>query len=235
MAIIPITATDIRFEPGPWPLPTALRDDVAASWARVKARTPDAWDGRILGLLDLSIGTDGVLRARAREDAYSAFLAWREAGWPDIGVTHAFGCGWIVTSDGAVILGVMNSGTVNAGRVYPPGGSIEPRDIDQDGKVDTDFCITQELLEETGLRASDARKGNLYAVLTGSRLCLLRVFYFDASAQDLIAKICANLAAQEHRELADVVACRSVDDGRAAGNLADYAEEILTAFFAGNL
>src|SRR5690606_20408313 len=109
---------------------------------------------------------------------YSAFLAWREAGFPDIGVVHIFGAALIHSADGALIFGVMGSKTVNAGRVYPPGGSLEPRDVRADGVVDADLCIAHELDEETGLDVGMARAGQLLMVGDGPRIALLRQFHF---------------------------------------------------------
>ena len=233
--IIPIAGTDMRLAPGGWTMPDWLRAEVPASWARRKAKTPQVWDGRILGFSAVAVGQDGILRAEAREDAYSAFLTWHEAGFPDIGITHAFGAAWICSSDGALILGVMGQGTVNAGRVYPPGGSLEPGDLRADGSVDVEGCIARELMEETGLEAGDAVAGPLLAIFQGPRLCISRAFHFDILAEDLVAIIRENLDRQDHRELADVVACRTVEDGRRAGALADYAAEVLEAVSVGRL
>ena len=216
-------------------MPDAMRAEVPASWARRKAKTPQVWDGRILGFSEVVVGQDGVLRAEAREDAYSAFLTWHEAGFPEIGITHAFGAAWICSTDGALILGVMGRHTVNAGRVYPPGGSLEPGDVRNDGSVDVEGCIARELKEETGLDSGDAVAGPLLAIFQGPRLCISRAFQFDLTAEQLIAMVRANLEGQEHRELADVVACWSVEDGRRAGALADYAAEVLDAVSAGRL
>jgi len=231
--IIPIAGTDIRFVPGEWPLPAKMRAEVAQVWARLKADKPHIWDGRILGFTPPVIGADGILRAEAREDAYSAFLTWRDAGFPDVGIFHIFGTALILSSDGALILGIMGGDTINAGRVYPPGGSLEPRDVRADGAVDVDFCIRTELMEETGLDAASAEQGPLLAIFEGQRLSIARVFRFAGTADDLLAKIRTNLDAQEERELADVVACREVADGRAAGDLATYAAALLDAKSSG--
>lgn len=233
--IIPITGTDIRFVPGEWPLPDAMRAGVAEIWARLKAEKRHIWDGRILGFTPPVIGADGILRSEAREDAYSAFLAWRDAGFPEVGIFHIFGSALILSSDGALILGVMGGDTINAGRVYPPGGSLEPRDVLANGVVDVNLCISTELMEETGLAATDAEHGALLAIFEGQRLSLARVFRFSQTADELLIRIRANLDAQEERELADVVACRSAEDGRSAGDLASYCVVLLDEISAGRL
>ena len=233
--IIAIAGTDFRLVPGNWPMPEAMRAEVSAVWARLVERNPHVWDGRILGFTPPVLGADGVLRAEAREDAYSAFLTWRDEGFPDIGVVHAFGTALIVSKDGALIFGVMGKHTVNAGRVYPPGGSLEPDDARDDGSVDVEGCIARELLEETGLDAGEAVPGPLLAIFLGPRLCVSRAFHFDLTADALVARIRESLDGQDHRELADVVACRTVEDGRCAGALADYAAAILDEVSAGRL
>lgn len=233
--IIPIAGTEIRFVTGAWPLPATMRTDVPAVWARVKAEKPHTWDGRILGFTPPVIGDDGILRAEAREDAYSAFLTWRAAGYPEIGVFHLFGTALILSSDGAMIFGVMGGDTVNAGRVYPPGGSLEPRDVRPDGMVDTEACVALELWEETGLKPQDAEIGQLLAIFEGQKLSITPVFRFGKSADALLAQIRSNLAQQEERELADVVTCRCVADGKAAGELAGYAEALLDAVSSGRI
>ncbi len=233
--IIPVAGTDIRFVPGTWPMLAEMRAAVPDVWAWMKAEKPNIWDGRILGFTPPVIGDDGVLRAEAREDAYSAFLTWREAGFPEIGVFHVFGTALILSADGALIFGVMAGDTVNAGRVYPPGGSLEPRDVRPDGVVDAEFCIRTELAEETGLAAEDAEEGPLLAIFEGPRLSIARVFRFAQTAEALVARIRANLDTQVERELADVVACRSADDARAAGDVPRYALSLLDAIGAGRL
>lgn len=230
IAILPISGTEFRHLPGPWPVPDAFRGRVPAIWAQLVARNPHVWDGRILGFTPPVLGGDGVFRAEAREDAYSTFLAWRELGFPDIGTVHVFGTALIVSSDKALIFGVMGGKTVNAGRVYPPGGSLEPRDIGSDGLVDVDLCIATELEEETGLRVGDGELGPLLAVVDGPRICMARIVRFAQPATSLVAQIRDALAAQDDPELADVVICRSPEDGERAGQLAPYAAEILAAF-----
>lgn len=238
MRIVPVSAIDIVSVAGTWPLSAAQRAGVADYWRGATEANPHLWDGRILGLCAPDGGAprveDGVLRAVALEDAYSAFMFWRQQGFPDIGMSHAFGWALIVSSDNAVIYGVMGRHTANAGRVYPPGGSLEPRDVLPDGRVDVPRCIALELEEETGLRAEEAEGGPMVAVFDGPRLSFGRVFRFDAPAAQLVGRIRANLATQEHRELDDVVVIRSRADAEAAGAV-PYATAVADAFERGEL
>src|SRR5689334_6580908 len=109
--IIPIHDVDVRFAPGPWPVPQALRDEVPATWARLVEANPHLWDGRILGVSHADGGPprveDGVLRGEAREEAYSAYLTWRDRGFPEIGIRNVFGSAISISSDGAILMGKM--------------------------------------------------------------------------------------------------------------------------------
>ena len=238
MRIVPVTDIDIRLVPGTWPLSDDQRAAVKAYWQGAIAANPHLWDGRILGLSALGGGLptveDGVFRAEAREDAYSAFMLWRREGFPDIGMCHAFVWALIVSGDGALIYGVMGDQTANAGRVYPPGGSLEPRDVLPDGRVDVPRSIALELEEETGLAAAEAADGGMVLVFDGPRLSFGRILRFADSASVLATRIRANLDGQTHRELADIAVIRSRLDAEAAGAV-PYAIAVAEAFFAGRL
>ncbi len=238
--IIPVTSVDIRFAPGLWPAPQALCDRVPEIWGWLTAANPHLWDGRVLGVSGPGgegppVVGNGVLRGEAREDSFSAFLAWRHLGFPEIGVRNLFGSGVIVSADGALLFGVMGATTANAGFVYPPGGSLEPGDVRPDGQVDVLASLARELNEETGLDAAEARAGAMVAIFEGPRVSLARLFHFAEDAAALTARVRGNLERQEHRELADVVAIRTRDDLMAAGPYPPYAEELVDAFVAGTL
>jgi 8-oxo-dGTP pyrophosphatase MutT (NUDIX family) len=230
-----LSGVDIRMAEGVWPLPADMRASIPDRWARMVEKNPHLWDGRILGVSQPIIGADGVLRGEAREDAYSAFLTWREAGFPPIGVFNLFGSALIVSSDGALIFGVMDSSTANPGRVYPPGGSLEPRDVTPDGFVDVLGSVRLEMAEETGLNAAEAREGALIVAFDGPRISVAQAYHFPLPAERLMAHIRNDLDKQEHRELADVVAVRSLADASAAGDVPPFAGAIADAFGKGEL
>lgn len=235
ISVQPIHGVDIRLVPGIWPMPDDLRASVSGRWAAMLEANPHLWDGRILGVSPPVIGDDGILRAEAREDAFSAFLTWREAGFPEMGVRNLFGSALVVSADGFLILGLMGNDTANAGRIYPPGGSLEPRDVLDDGHVDVARSTQIELTEETGLNAANSRLGKLVAVLDGPRVSIGQAFHFDASAEELLAQIRANLDRQEHRELADVVALRRAADAAGRGQVMAYAAALLDAWQDGKI
>jgi hypothetical protein len=239
LPIVPLKDVDIRLVPGAWPLPPSLREQVAAHWAGLVTGNPHLWDGQILGVSAPGGGAieivDGVLRGEARIEAYSAFLAWRDKGFTEIGIRNLFGSGLIVSSDGALIYGRMGGTTANAGRVYPPAGSLEPRDIGPDGVVDVVGSIETEMVEETGLDPRSAQVGGMWAVFDGPRISIARLYQFSQVAEELTNIIRSNLERQAHRELDDVVVVRSGADAEQAGPVPPYALALAEAFGRGEL
>jgi len=216
-------------------MPDDLRASVSGRWAAMLEANPHIWDGRILGVSPPIMGDDGILRSEAREDAFSAFLTWREAGFPEMGIRNLFGSALVVSADGFLVLGLMGEDTANAGRIYPPGGSLEPRDVLEDGRVDVARSTEIELEEETGLKVADARLGNLIAVLDGPRVSIGRAFHFNATAEELLTEIRGNLDRQEHRELADVVAIKRAGDAAGRGHVMAYTAELLDGWQDGKI
>lgn len=234
--IIPIVDVDIRFVPGPWPVPRELRDKVPETWARLHAANPRIWDGRILGVSGVGGRPPrvegGVLRGQAREDSFSAFLTWRDMGFPEIGVRNVFGSAVIISADGAVVLGKMGGWTANAGQIYPAAGSLEPGDV-VDGLVRVFDSLARELTEETGLIVSEARIGKTFAIMEGPRISVARGLHFAETSDALVQRIRTNLAAQTERELDDVVPVRTRAELEAAGRFPPYVGELMDAFAAG--
>lgn len=233
--VITLAGVEIRLVPGEWPLPEAMRASVPERWAAMVAKNPHLWDGEVLGVSEPMVCEDGILRGEARVDRFSAFMTWRDAGFPENGVHNLFGSALIISADGYLIFGLMGEETANAGRIYPPGGSLEPRDVGPDGLVDVARSTEIELTEETGLKSADARIGALVAVLDGPRISVGQAYHFDASADELVREIRANLAQQEHRELADVVALRRGSDAAGHGQIMAYAAELLDVWQDGKI
>jgi 8-oxo-dGTP pyrophosphatase MutT (NUDIX family) len=215
--IHPITDVRITVAPGVWPLDDDTRRRIADHWATAVAANPRLWNGRVFGTLapgrpgGLAI-ENGVLAGSAVETDFADFLAWRDWGFPEIGIRNLFGSAAVLTSDGALIYGVMGGHTANAGRIYPPGGSLEPRDVTADGRLHVVRSIELELQEETGLEAGEATVEGMVAVFDGPRVSVARLFRFSDDADRLAARIRDTLSAQEHRELDDVVLLRTPAD-----------------------
>ncbi len=215
--IFPITSLDVRKLPGNYPFPKALRDNVGAYWETQLAANPHLWNGRILSMIAPTWPNgvtieNGHLTARVLEDEYAAYLAWRGWNFPEIGIRNGFGSGLILSRDGALLYGEMGPKTANAGKIYPPGGSLEPRDVKPDGTVDLIGSIELEMMEETGLNANDAEILDTFAVFWGPQISIARVYHFDETAVQLEERIMANLATLDEEELARVHIIRSGDD-----------------------
>jgi len=234
--IIPIHDVDIRFVPEPWPVPRTLREKLPETWARLQRAHPKIWDGRILGVSGVGGGPprveDGVLRGEAREDSFSAFLTWRDQGFPEIGLRNVFGSAVIISSDNAVLLGKMGEWTANASQIYPAAGSLEPGDV-VDGQVRVFESLARELTEETGLSIEDAQVGPTFAIFDGPRVSVARGLHFGSDLAALQAEVRMNLDPQSERELADVVAVRTRADLEAAGPFPPYVGELMDAFAMG--
>jgi 8-oxo-dGTP pyrophosphatase MutT (NUDIX family) len=127
-------------------------------------------------------------------------------------------------SDGGFLLGVMGRETANAGKIYFPAGTPDPSDV-ADGTVDIAGSVNRELLEETGLDASemDAEPG-WHAVLAGPRVALMKVLRAREDAATLRQRILRHLANERTPELSDVVVVRN------PSNLSDAVPDHVTAF-----
>lgn len=209
-----ITDVRLRLRSGAWPIADDLRPKIEAHWAACLAANPHLWNGRVLGTIAPGapggIAVDGgVLTGEAVEGDFAGFLAWRDWGFPEIGIRNLFGSALVLSSDGALILGVMGATTANAGRIYPPGGSLEPADVDTDGNVDVIASIERELLEETGLIAAEATMEGMLAAFDGPRVSIGRVLRFSLPAADLVSIIMGELDRQQERELERVIAFRA--------------------------
>ena len=210
---------DVRLQlvPGAWPLTDEIRGRVDEHWRAQVAANPHLWNGKVLGALAPGLPggvaiKDGVISAHVVEGDFASFIAWRDWGFPEVGIRNLFGSALVLSADGAIIFGVMADTTANAGKIYPPGGSLEPSDCDAEGRVGLVASIERELNEETGLIATDARCEGMLAAFDGPRVAIGRLFRFAARASDLVDEIMANLEHQEERELARVVAFRPGDD-----------------------
>ena len=202
---------DLRLTEEAWPFAETRRSEIAAYWQDALARKPAMFDGRVLGALDLQI-KDGVLSAGVIETRFSAFLAWRDWGFPDDSFFNVFGSAVIAGNDDGYIFGIMGAHTSNAGAIYPCGGSLEPGDVAADGRVDVWASTARELEEETGLSAAEAALGGDFLVRWGQLMSCTRVYRFDAPVSGLARRIEATLAAQSDPELAGVAVFKHMSD-----------------------
>src|SRR3954452_23877156 len=143
-----VAKLDLRHTSDRWPFAERERARIDAHWARITEANPSLWNGEVLMCHSVEV-SDSALAARFLTTDYASFVAWRDWGWPDRSVSNCFGSAIVVSNDNALIYGRMSNKTLNPGQVYPPGGSLEPRDIAPGGLVDVEGSIIRELEEET--------------------------------------------------------------------------------------
>ena len=199
-----LAGTDLSLSGESWAFAEDNRAGIAAYWAAATAENPTLFNGKVLGARAPRI-ENGVLSAALIEIDFSAFLAWRDWGYPDKDIYNPFGSAVIAGNDGGYIFGVMGAHTSNAGAIYPCGGSLEPSDIGPGGRVDVWASAARELHEETGLVPDEAEIAGQFLVRWGQLMSFVRVFRFDQPANELAVRIKAELARQAEPELETIV------------------------------
>ncbi len=205
ISTLPVTALDLRCTGQRWPFEAENAAAIARHWQQVTAANPSLWNGRTL-ICTAAAVEQGTFRAELAEVDYASFVAWRDWGRPDASVVNCFGVPAVFSSDGALLIGVMGSATLNAGRAYPPSGSLEPKDVRPDGTVDILGNMRTELLEETGLDLAEAAPGPMAAIFEGPRLAVVQRFDFPLRFAEIERRFAAH--ADAHDELAAIEALR---------------------------
>jgi hypothetical protein len=209
--VVRLAHAELRFAPRPWPFAKERRAEIDAHFAGLSRDNPHAFNGRVLMLHTFAI-ENAVLHGAYYETDFASFIAWRDWNWPDESVRNCFGQAALRAADGAFLLGVMGAHTMNAGRIYFPSGTPDPKDIVGD-EVDLDGSVLRELTEETGLTLADVSLATgWHAVLAGPRLAMLKPVRSPLSADELRARILAHMAGEAHPELADVRIVRGPSD-----------------------
>lgn len=212
-----------------WDYPTQNATAIAEEWTRQTAANPALYDGRMLICVDWSF-EGGRLSGRLAEIPYAAFIHWRNTGCPDRTAANVFGSAVVMSADGAMIMGRMAAHTSNADLIYPFAGSLEPADVDASGTVQVRASAVRELAEESGLDAARATRGDPLAIRDGPRLSIAYLFRFPETADQLTAKIEAELARQVRPEVSEVVVVRGrsdIDVGRMPGYTQALIVELL--------
>jgi len=228
--IIPIVRIEALFEQREWEFARDHAHEIKAHWETFKTRSPTLFDGRVLLQYERHL-EDGVFRARYLATNYSAFLAWRDFGWPDKDIVNGFSMAALRAKDGAFLLGEMAGHTANPGKVYFAAGTPDPDDITPSGEVDLLANLMRELEEETGLKPSEVSVGEGWtAVFEGQRIAFMRPVTIDMEAKAARALILSRLAEQAHPELADIHIVRSrseIDEARMPLFARAYLEHVL--------
>ncbi len=229
MPVYPILSLNLQITPDPWDFALAERERIDAYWARLVTANPGLWNGEVLMCSHVNLA-GGVLEGRFIRSDFASLAAWRDWGLQATDAFNVFGSAVVVSDDGALLYGRMASHTLNAGRIYPPGGSLEPADLTADGNVDVLGSIERELAEETGLEVKNAEQGGLLAIFDDRcRVAIAQILRYPHSSAHLAQKVNAYLASEHKPELAgiEVIARRSQIDTRMPGFAQELALHLL--------
>ncbi len=202
---------DLRATQEVWPFSILERQRIDAAWRKRVEINPTLWNGRVLIARDVKLEL-GCLSARMSETDYASFIVWRDLGWPDKNAFNIFAMGVLQTVDGALVYGEMNDHTYNAGQIYPPGGSLEPRDILADQTVSLDTSISHEVFEEIGKDLSACQLGLRHAIVDGQRIAVVQTYACNETFQELQKAFKEHVHGQEMPELRRLIAIRSTAD-----------------------
>jgi len=207
--ILPVDDIDVVLDPSQHPFERGNAEAIATNWQREIVAKPALFDGTVVLLSELGY-TGGRLFGRCHAVRYSTFMYWRR---DRVGTAaHAFAHPMLVTKDNALIAIRMAGHTVNAGRVYFAAGSFEPEDF-PGGRVDPHGNMVREVLEETGLDISGARRGGRhYALATERGTVIFRRYFLDADAGDIAASIRDFVASEAEPEIDGPVVIRDARD-----------------------
>lgn len=211
-AILSLAGLDARIEPHDWVFARERAADIAAHWARISAGRSAMFDGRVMLQHEAAI-ENGVFRARYFETDYSAFMSWRDFGFPGPVVRNGFAMAALRAADGAFLCGVMGNHTANAGKVYFAAGTPDREDARPDGTLDLAGSVTRELEEETGLTLAEiAVEESWTAVILPGRIAFMRPVTVPMPAEAARALMLSRMATQDEPELSDIVVIRGPAD-----------------------
>jgi len=202
-----VGALDCKVTDGVWAFARDYARDIDAHWERRQAENPVFFNGPIHILCDYAL--DGVrgLSARFLRTDFKSFLYWRETGWPDTRVMDGFGSGLILSAEGHALLARQRAGNLNTGLAYPPGGFIDPSDIDAAGRIDLVRSVRREVAEETGLDTDQMRRTDGFLVAVAGPLLSVTVgWQSDFDTEALLTRARRHIAGERESELADVAA-----------------------------
>jgi 8-oxo-dGTP pyrophosphatase MutT (NUDIX family) len=227
--ILEVGELDLSFEPSRWEFADHQAAAIAAHWGRLIKSKPSLFNGRVLllGQRLIEPGSDGLLKLSGVffETDYADYVAWAAFGHPGEPVDNCFSMAALRSDDGAFLLGEMAHHTYSAGQIYFPAGTPDPSDV-FDGKVDLEASARRELLEETGLLASETNMASDWTVvMTPQRIACMKLMTFPLPAERLKTRIEAFLARDPLAELARIHIVRDpydIDETRVPIFVADY-------------
>jgi hypothetical protein len=225
--VYPISSLSVTCSDDGWAFSRENRSRIASYWAETVAAKPTLWNGEVLLSVHAEVEGDHFTARLVKTD-YASFVAWRDWGRPDQSVQNLFGVSAAFSSDGALVFGVMSDWTLNAGKSYPPSGTLEPKDVRPDGSVDVMASMRNELLEETGLDIAHATPRHMAAIFEGPRLAIAQRHDFRWSFAEIERRFALHTAAEDKPELARIEAIRS--SSQIDSRMPPYAQEMVRYF-----
>ena len=147
----------------------------------------------------------GRIAVSCFETDYASFIAWYNWNCPDPTVYSFFAVAALRAAGGGYLVGEMAPYTVGAGRLYFPGGTPDPSDIDDRGAFDPLRHLSRELREETGIDIDelDAEPG---WILMRDRcsVALIRRLKSRKNADDLRRQVIRHISGEQQPELSDM-------------------------------
>lgn len=199
-----VDALRLTLSAEPWPFAEAHRLAIERHWTRRSAENPGFWDGEVLVLRRLQRQGRSLEGVLGRE-RFSAFLYWRD--FPELDPTglDGFGTGIVRSAEGHVLVGRAAARTLNAGRIYLPGGFLDPRDRACDGSIDVAACAARELAEEIGLDVTTlARVPGIIVATHGRHRCLAAEWRSGLGTDELLRQLREGMARHGDQELNEI-------------------------------
>jgi hypothetical protein len=210
--VTPISEIDARRIDEDWPWVRENRVLVERHWDNLTRANPALYNGRVLVRRAQSL-IGRRLTLRYVETDYASFITFRDHGFPDMTAGNGFAMAALKSEDGAYLLGRMAGHTANAGKIYFPAGTPEPKDVLSDGTVDLAGSVLRELIEETGLTEWDVELTDRWvATFAGARTAMMREVRVPGAAEAARERILAHLARERRPELLDIHIVRQPDD-----------------------
>lgn len=211
LSVVHVDRLQLAVAPKPWAFAIERRAEIDAWFAAERRANPALWNGRVHLLHEFALA-DGLFRGRYLETDFASFAAWRRWSRPPAAIHDCFGAAAVVAADGAFLVGVMGPSTANSGLIYFPCGTPDPSDV-VDGRIDLDFSVRRELLEETGLDLAEfAAEPGWSTVFDNSLIAHIKVLRSREEAEALRVRVFDYLARERQPELADIRIVRSAAD-----------------------
>lgn len=212
--IFRVARLEARVAPFDWDFSREREQEIAAHWAGMVANKPALFDGRVLlgHALEHSPENGGALRATYFETGFSAFMAWRDFGFPGARVFNGFAMAALRAADGAFLLGEMAAHTANAGKSYFPAGTPDLGDVEGE-IVDLAGSVARELQEETGISIDAGQIDPVWTIVRlGPRVACMRPVRLPMDADTIVARVADFLSREEQPELAGLRVVRNMTD-----------------------